>query len=159
MAMALTTLALALAGVGTGVSATGQVLSGRAAKGIGDLNAQIAETQAEDALSRGRDDEQRFRQGVKSLIGSQRAGFAASNVDVGFGSAVDVQADAAFLGELDALMIRENAAREASGHRQQAEVDRKGGRAAATAGYFGAAGTVLGGTSSILAAKYGWGRP
>lgn len=143
---------------GTVLSAYGQYKSGKDAKAVGELNAKIAETQAEDALTRGRDDEQRFRQGVKMLIGSNRAGFSGQNVDVGVGSAVDVQADVAYLGELDALMIRENAAREAFGHKQQAEVYRKGGQAAATAGMLGAAGTVLGGTGSLLAARYGWGR-
>jgi hypothetical protein len=86
-----------------------------------DWNASIARLQAADAIERGREAEERFREGVKLTIGRQRAGLAAQNVDVGFGSAVDVQADAAYLGELDALQIRTNAAREAWGFQVQAE--------------------------------------
>lgn len=143
---------------GVGLSAFGQVKAGNAAKKIGDYNAKVYEQQAQDAISRGTEDEQKFRQGVKMLIGSQKAGFAGQGVDVNSGSALDVQADAAFLGELDALTIRTNAAREANGYRAQAENARMGGSAQQTASRFGAASTVLGGASSLLAAKYGWGR-
>ena len=86
-----------------------------------DWNASIARLQAMDARERGKEAEERFRQGVKMTIGAQRAGFAAQNVDVGFGSAVDVVADSAYLGELDALQIRTNAAREAWGFEVAAE--------------------------------------
>jgi len=71
--------------------------------------AEIADLQAKDAIERGALDEQRFRQSIRATIGAQRAGFAGANIDVGYGSAVDVQADAAFLGELDALTLRNNA--------------------------------------------------
>jgi hypothetical protein len=107
---------------------------------------------------------------TRALIGEQRTGFAAGNIDVGFGSAVDVQEDAAFLGELDALTIRTNAAREAWGMRvegedlrKQAEIQRKEGANAAAAGrarqtgaVLGAIGTGISGTSSLLQAKYGF---
>lgn len=142
---------------GTALSAYGQIKAGNAAKDLGEFNAQVAEAQAEDALTRGREDEQRFRMGVRTLIGSQKAGFSGQNVDVHSGSAVDVQADTAFLGELDAQMIQENAQREAWAHRQEATASRKGGSAAATASKFGAASTILGGGASLLQVRYGWG--
>jgi hypothetical protein len=85
-----------------------------------DWNASVARMQAADALARGAEDERRFRENIDVMVGAQRAGFAAQNVDVGFGSAVDTQADAAYLGELDALQIRNNAAREAWGFNVQA---------------------------------------
>lgn len=142
---------------GTALSAIGQIKAGNAAKKLGDYNAKMAETMAEDALLRGDEDAARFKQGVDVLIGSQRAGFAGQNVDVGVGSAADVQADAAFLGELDAETIRRNARREAFGYRVQAENARLGGQQAQTESRFGAANTILGGTTSLLAARYGWG--
>lgn len=158
MAVATTTaILLGLAAAGTATSAVGQVKAGNAAKATGDYNAAVAETQAKDAISRGRYDEQRFRQGVKVLIGSQRAGFAGQGVDVGVGSAVDVQADAAYLGELDALEIRNNAAREAWGYKVEAENYRRGGAQQQTASRFGAAGTVLGSGASLLQQRYGFG--
>lgn len=160
----------------------GQVRAGQAAKKAGtaqkeasgslaelsDYNASVAELQAKDATQRGAEQEARFRSQVKGIIGTQRAGIAAGNIDVGFGSAVDVQADAAFLGELDALTIRNNATREAWGYRVQAEDLRKraeiarktgvyqegAGRQAATSSYFNAAATLAGGTASLLQQRY-----
>jgi hypothetical protein len=86
-------------------------------------------------------------------------------VEIGSGSALDVQRDAQHLGDLDIAQIRENAQREAWGYRAEAEdrrmganVARMGGNAAATAGRFGAASTALGGASSILLNTYGWPR-
>lgn len=160
---------IALAGLA--LSAYGQVKGGQAAKSAGasqaqqhEFNARVADLQAEDATARGRDEESRFRASVRGLIGSQRTGFAGQGVDVGSGSAADVQGDAAYLGELDALQIRSNAQREAWGfqveaqdRRMAAKVARKGGQAAATAGRVGAASTVLSG-SSMLLQRYGWER-
>jgi len=179
-------VSLLLAGVGTGVSAYGQIQSGRAARRAGqaqrraseseaelaDYNASVADLQAQDAIERGAESEGRFRQQIRGTIGAQRAGFAGGNVDVGYGSAVDVQADAAFLGELDALTIRTNAAREAWGYkvqgadlRRRADIARKegvyleaAGRQQQSAAYLGAAGTIAGGTSSLLQMRYGFKR-
>jgi len=166
-----TALALGLAAGGMVTSAIGQKKAGAAAKQAGEaqaqleeFNAQVAELQATDAVARGADEESRFRSGVRGIIGAQRAGQAAGNIDVGFGSAVDVQADAAFLGELDALQIRTNAARESWGYKVQAEdrrkaadVARKGGQAAQTAARWGVASTLIGGGGSLLQARYGYG--
>lgn len=142
----------------TGVDTIGNIKSGNAARRLGDYNAAAAETQARDALQRGAEDESSFRQQVKTLIGSQRAGFAGQGVDVGVGSPVDVQADAAFLGELDARRIRTNAEREAWGYRVQAENARRGGQIQQTESRFRAVDTVLNNTTSLLQMKYGWGR-
>lgn len=142
----------------TVVDAVGKVKAGNAAKKVGDFNANVAEQQAEDALTRGVEKEQTFRQGVKTLIGSQRAGYAAQNVSVESGSAVDVQADAAFLGELDALQIRTNAQREAWGYRQDAENARLGGQSASASARWGAASSVAAGAASAgsMLQRYGW---
>lgn len=137
---------------------------------LSDYNAGVAELQGQDSLERGAIAESRFRTQVRGAIGRQRAGIAGSNVDVGYGSAVDVQGDAAYLGELDALTIRTNAAREAWGYKVQAEdlrtratIARKtgvyqaaAGAAAASTANTAAFGTLLGG-GSLLAAKYGMG--
>lgn len=137
-----------------------------------DYNAKVADLQAADAVARGAEDESRFRTTVRTAIGTQRAGFAASNIDVGFGSAVDVQADAAYLGELDALAIRNNAARQAWGFKVSAEdlrmradiARREGvyleatGQQQATNANYAAAGTLIGGTASLLATRYGFDR-
>lgn len=180
-----TALALALTGVGTAVSVAGQLKAGGAAKRAGeaerraaesqaellDYNAAVADLQAQDAIERGGEEEARFRQRIRATIGAQRAGFAASNIDVGYGSAVDVQADAAFLGELDALTIRTNAAREAWGYkveatdiRKRAEIARREGVMLEAAGRerqsqarLGAVGTIAGTGATLLQQRYGFG--
>jgi hypothetical protein len=181
---------IGLTAAGTAVSVVGQIKAGNAAAEAGraqlsageaanDLelyNADVAQAMARDAIVRGHDEETHFRAGVRTLIGSQRAGFAGQNVDVGVGSPVDVNADAAYLGELDALTIRTNATREALGYRAEAEravrrgeIDVKTGQYAAAAGEsaqsgsrWAAAGTILGSaaqTTGLLATRYGWNKP
>jgi hypothetical protein len=135
-----------------------------------DYNAGVADLQAQDALDRGVDDEGRFRSSIRGLIGTQRATLAANGVVVGVGSAADVQADAAYLGERDAQQIKANAQREAWGFTVQAddlrkggEVARKGGQAAreagrvaSSAGKWAVAGDLIGTGSSLAMQKYGW---
>lgn len=153
--MAVGTVTALMLGFGLG----GQVLNffaqrsaTNAAKESAEFNAKVAEMQAVDALARGADDEERFREVVKGLIGSQRAGFAGQNVDVGIGSPVDVVADTAYLGELDALTIRNNAAREAWGYEIEAENFRRFGANAARQGRFNQAGALFGIGTSVLGA-------
>lgn len=137
---------------------------------LADYNAAVATMQSADATARGVEQENKYRTQVRGIIGQQRAGLAANNIDVAFGSAVDVQADAAYLGELDALTIRTNAAREAWGYDVQASdltaraaIARKtgvyqeaAGRQAATASNYQVAGTLIGGTASLMMQRYGF---
>jgi hypothetical protein len=168
------------------MSAIGQWKAGSAEKKAGEAakraalsqaqlteyNAAVMQVQAKDARVRGELEVHRYRTKVRGIVGEQRAGFAAAGVDVGFGSAVDVQADAAYLGELDALTARTNAAREAWGFeveatdlRKQAAITRKEGANLAAAGAqrqsaarWQSIGTVASGSYSLLEAKYGFGR-
>lgn len=186
MAAFSTVAMLALAGAGMGISAVSSIKQGNAAERAGaaqraasesqadlaDFNANVAELQAKDAIELGVEEESQFRQSVRGMIGAQRADIGASGVDVGYGSALDVAADAAYLGELDALTIRTNAARAAWGYRveaadsrKRAEIARKegvyleaAGREAKSASRWQAAGTIAGGTGSLLEARYGFSR-
>jgi hypothetical protein len=179
-------LSLLMSGIGAGASAYGQVKGGREAKRQGalqqqaaesqaelsDYNASVADLQATDATQRGEEEANHYRQGVRTLVGEQRATFAASGVNVDFGSAGEVQQDSAFLGELDALTIRTNAAREAWGYKTQAYDFRKraditrreginaaeAGKSAARAGVIGAGTTLLGAGASLLEARYNMGK-
>ena len=169
----MTGIALSLAVGGMIMDAAGKKkagnAAGRAAEAEGqrlDYNATVAELQADDALARGAEDESAFRSTVRGLIGTQRTTLASTGVDVGFGSAADLQADAAYLGEIDTQRLVANAQREAWGFRVQADdlrmgadVARQGGQAARTAGSWGAATSVVGGTGSLLLSRYGWERP
>lgn len=151
------TAAIGTVALGTGMSAFGQMRAGKETKAIYDQNAQIADYQAEDALARGRVNEKMMRRQTEQTIGSQRAGLAAQGVDINRGSALETQASAAYLGELDALTIRNNAAKEAWGYRVQAQNLRNQGTIAKRDGTFGAFNTILGSTGSLLLSKYGGG--
>jgi hypothetical protein len=120
------------------------------------INAELAEAQAVDAVARGAEAAGRHRARTRQVIGSQRAGLAAQGVDIGDGSAADVQADAATLGELDALTIENNAKREAWGYkvqaseyRNQSKLVRRGGRAMASAARMQGYSTLLTGGAQI----------
>ena len=130
---------------------------------IGDMNARIAEQRADDAIDRGRTEEQRKRQEVAKLKGAQVAAMAANGVDVSFGSPLDTIVDTAVLGELDALTVRSNAHREAYDYRVDAANKRAGaslsrmqGESARTGGYLNAAGTILTGAGRAYGYSKGY---
>lgn len=83
-------------------------------------NAQIAEWEARDALERGADEVQRHQLKVADLKSTQRASFASRGILLSEGSPLRILTDTDFLGELDANVIRRNAAREATSHRNRA---------------------------------------
>jgi hypothetical protein len=125
------------------------------------------EIQATDAIARGIQSESQQRSRVSRLIGEQRVALAASGVSVDAGTAGDIQADTAALGELDALTIRANTEREVRALRlasadtaaqfeqqalasaDEAALAELGGTAAGTAGIFNVGSTLLGGATSV----------
>ena len=151
------TAAIGATVVGTGLSAYSKLKAGRKQQEMFERNAGFADWQAEDALARGAINEKRARQHTEEVIGAQRTSFAVQHVDVNLGSALDVQADAAYLGELDALTIRNNAAKEAYGYEVQADDLRLRGQYAQQEGEMDAFNTLLGGGSQLLLARYGGG--
>jgi hypothetical protein len=149
---------LAITAASTLYGTFAQHRAGRLQREIQAYNAQVADYQAKDALERGVIAETRSRTTTKRTIGAQRAFFASQGVDVNEGSPADVQANTAYLGELDALTIRNNAAREAWGYRAQAVDYSRRGAVAGFSGDMAATGTLLTGSSRLLLAKYGFGR-
>lgn len=113
-------------------------------------NAGLADQQAADAIARGSIEENRQRLVTRHEIGSTRAGLAASGVDIGSGSALDVQGSEAAIGELDALTIRNNAAREAWGYNVDAIKDRQAAKLAEMGGKNAAAGIRNASVSTLL---------
>jgi len=114
-------------------SAKTQQATLRANGQIADNNAQLAEWQASQAIVNGQAAEEGSRLQTAQIYGRQRAGLAASGVDLGYGSATDILASTELLGERDATTIHDNALREAWGYRtegldyrNQATLDRYG---------------------------------
>lgn len=93
-------------------------------------------------------DWQRVRTG--QAVGTQRSAQAANGIDVNSGSAAQLQDDTAMIGELDALTIMNNAAREAYGYRVQAGQDLANAGQARTNASSKATGSILGGLGSAF---------
>lgn len=82
-------------------------------------NAQMAEYQAEDATARGDLGAQAQGMRTNRLKGTQRAALASNGVDLSVGSALQIQTDTDYFGQVDKTTITDNAAREAWGYRAQ----------------------------------------
>lgn len=84
-------------------------------------NAITAEYQAEDAIKRGQLSEEQQRRKTMMLKGTQTARLAANGIDISEGSPLQILSDTDWMGEQDALTIRDNANREAWGYRVQGQ--------------------------------------
>ncbi len=134
---------MALSAVSGLSQASQQRQEGRMQQQIGNYNAQVSEQQAADAQRRGIFEAGERRALTRQQIGRQRTGLAASGVDVSTGSALDIFADTAAFGEMDAQTIQANAMREAYGYRTQATGQRFQGDMARQAGRNRARSTLL----------------
>lgn len=99
---------------------------------VANNNATLDEYKARDAIMRGQSAEIAQRMKTAGLKGTQRASLAARGLDLGEGSAADILASTDYMGETDALTIRDNASREAWGYRV------RGSNSSADAGMYGA---------------------
>lgn len=87
--------------------------------GVARNNQIIADRKAVDIERRGELASAQKRAQIKQLGGRQLVSLAAQGVDVSEGTSIDLLAEAAELGELDAAAIRTEAARDASAMRAQ----------------------------------------
>lgn len=127
---------------GTALSGYGAIQQGKTAQAVAESQAQLGEIAAQDALAVGSQNEARYRRDVAQVAGAQKAAFGARNV-ASSGTALDLLADTAGIGEEDALTIRNNAAREAYGLRAGAAMTRAAGRQARSNSYWQAGSTLL----------------
>lgn len=116
--------AIAAGAVGFSIAGGGlKAASARAAAdanvGIDKANAGIADQAAGVALQNGQQQATVRAMAGGRLAGSQKAGFSASGVSTGSGSALDVLGDTAAVSEMDQRVIQNNAARTAWGYEAQ----------------------------------------
>lgn len=151
----------------TAMQTAGQIVQGvntakqmRYSAKINEINANMDRKAAQDALDRGRIEEQRQYRRNSQRMGAIRAAQAANGIETEFGSASDVQFDAKQIGWEDADTIRQNAAREATGfeinawnREAQAKADRAGAKAAMWNTVFDVGSTILGGAQQYRKAK------
>ena len=120
-----------------------------------DQNAAYKELAAKDTERQGQLDADRHRRSVQQLIGTQRTSAAGNGIDVNSGTAALIQDDTAQFGELDALTIANNAAREAWGLRVGARNDRMNARFATQNARSNATGSILGGIGGAFGSMGG----
>lgn len=121
------------------------------------LNAGYANAAADDALSRGRYDADLQRLRTGQMIGTQRVAQAANGGLVNEGSNARIQEDTAALGELDALTIQNNAAREAYGLKVQAMQGFRNATDTALAGQNAKQNSLMGGVVKGAGSFFGGG--
>lgn len=139
---------------GTALSAMSADAQGKAAKNAAEYNARMGQIQAQDVINRAAIEQEKQRQKVAQLRGTQRANQGASGLDVDSGSFGTIGEQTVVLGTEDEMMIRNNAARSAWGYRAQAGLDYQTGIAAARAKRLDAAGTLLSGGARAMGAKW-----
>lgn len=140
--------------VGTGVAAYGQYQAGQAQAAAATYRSKQERMLAEDALRRGAAAEEAQRRKQAALAGRQKAVMAASNVDLGSGSPLDIIGDTAVLGELDAQTIRSNAKRESAYHTANADLSALEASSAKSAATIGAFSSVLTGVGGLAEKWY-----
>lgn len=136
--------------VGGMMQAQGQTQNADFQSGMMKQNADFKMRTADETINAGNTsaDWQRVRAG--QAVGTQRSAQAANGIDVNSGSAAQLQDDTAMLGELDALTIQNNAAREAYGYRVQAKQDILNASQTVQNGKTAATGSILGGLGSAF---------
>jgi hypothetical protein len=131
------------------ISAAGSASQGAAQKKAAEANAKVQTIMANDALERGKAAEASQRRKTAALKGQQAARFGAGGGEVNTGSALEILADTAEFGELDALRIRSNAEREAFGFLSAAAISTAQGKNAQTSGNLKAAGSIIGAAGMV----------
>ena len=154
---------LAITAAGTGAAMVAQSQQAEAQQKSADYQAAVARNNAtaagynaQSAIDQGEIAAQTQQIKTRNLVGAQRAAQAANGVDINSGTPLDIQSDAAMLGQLDALTIRYNAQTKANNYLAQAGqynsqaglFDMQGDNAA-SAGMIGMGTSLLGGAASI----------
>lgn len=83
-------------------------------------NAEIAKNNAAMERQAGIEEARKQRIATLQAIGQQEVGLAANGIDIGYGTSLDLIEDTAELGELDALLIQQDAEKRARNYEIQA---------------------------------------
>ena len=157
--MSYMTIAMAITAAAAGASAYGQYQQGKTNQKIANNNAVVAEYQAQDAQRRGEEEAQAARRQAQQLAGAQRATMASRGLDISDGTPADILDQTDFFGAEDARIARANAAKEAWALRARKGGFEAEGRAARSAGNWGATGSLLGGAASVSGQWANYNRP
>lgn len=112
-------VSLGLSAAGTGLAAVGAYNQSQTAKAVAKNNAVTAEAQAQDAQRRGEQDAQELQRRAAAFKSNQRVAMAANGLDLGYGTAADLQDQTDFFSQSDIATARTNARKEAWNARAQ----------------------------------------
>lgn len=149
---------MATSAIGSYFSAGAQKATLQGQADIADINAQIAELGAQQELLKGQRQVGAITLKAGQLKASQRAAMAANGIDLGVGSAAEIQASTDLMKEIDANTLTANAVRDAWGFRTQAvnfqneALMKRAGAAGISPGM--AAGTSLLGSAGTVASNW-----
>lgn len=139
---------------GAGISIASAVTSANKEAELSEVVAEQKEVEAVAIRESAKADEVQARRRAAFLIGKQRAITAASGLDPGYGSAIDLEIDTVQQAELEALSIRRVGALSSSAREYEANISRFRGESARDTIPYAIAGGVLQAGSS-LASAYG----
>lgn len=146
-------------GAGSFFSAGTQKATIKSQAAIADTNARIAELGAQQELFRGQAEVGALTLRAGQLKSSQRAAMAANGIDLGTGSAAELQVSTDIMKEIDKTTLETNAVRNAWGYRTQAanfqnEALLKRASAKAISPFGAAASSLLGSAGSVASSWY-----
>lgn len=151
---AMQAISLAATVGGTVVSAGSAYQQSQANKQIAQNNATVAEYQAQDAQRRGEEDAQAIQRRAAALKSSQRVNMASKGLDLGYGTAADLQDQTDFFAQSDVATARTNAAKDAWGKRAMGANYRA--EASAQNPLMAGAGTLLAGAGQVADKWYSY---
>jgi hypothetical protein len=102
---------------GTVLSATSAYQQSQVTKATAENNAKMAEIQAQDMQKRGEEEAQAVQRRGAAIKSAQRVNLAAKGLDLGYGTAADLQDQTDFFTQSDVATARTNAAKDAWGKR------------------------------------------
>jgi hypothetical protein len=141
--MSMASVAVSMAIIGAGISATSAIEQGQSAKAAADANAAAQRQTAISTENVGAQQASDKQLATRKLIATQVASAGAGGIDPSTGTPLTIEGQTAQMGELDSLRIINNAQRTAWGYNTQANIDEFQGSAAQTAGTLNAGGTLL----------------
>ncbi|CAB5082909.1 hypothetical protein IST4116A_01201 [Burkholderia cenocepacia] len=155
-ALAMTAVSTAMSAYGASRQAAATASADQYQAEVARINQRLSGQYAQQAIDDGENKVAAKQQQTSGLIGAQRAAMAANGVQLDSGTPLRLQEDSAQLGAVDALTIRNNAAREAYGYQvqglsygQQAQLDEASASNALSAGSLNTFSSILGGAASV----------
>lgn len=163
-ALGMTSALSAVQAISLGATVGGAVMSGasmyqqsQTTKKQAEYNAQVAEMGAQDAVRRGEEEAMKVQRKGATLKSAQRAAFGGRGLDLGYGTAADIQDQTDFFTLSDMATTRSNAAKEAWNMRAQKRGYMGEGRADSLNALYRGSGSLLGGAGMVADKWYSYG--